>query len=200
MKTITTTTNVFTFEELSEEAKEKARDWYRSVDDFDFSAECIIDGAKAIGALMGITIDKVLYSGFSSQGDGACFEGNYAYKKGSVKAVKEYAPQDEELHKIAEGLQELQRKAFYRLNATIEHSGRYYHENCTSIEVRDSAHQYDDIVSAWNEGIIKDFLRSFMQWIYSQLEKEYWYQNSDEVIDENIIANEYEFTKDGGRF
>ena len=35
MRTITT--NVYTFNELSEDAKEKARDWFRSVDDYDFS-------------------------------------------------------------------------------------------------------------------------------------------------------------------
>ena len=36
-----------------------------------------------------------------------------------------------------------------------------------------------------------------MKWIYRALEKEYEYQNADEQIGENIIANVYDFTEDG---
>ncbi len=42
-------------------------------------------------------------------------------------------------------------------------------------------------------------LRDFADWIYSQLEKEYEYQMSNECVDENIRANEYEFTEEGMR-
>lgn len=41
--------------------------------------------------------------------------------------------------------------------------------------------------------------RDAMQWIYRQLEREYEYQHSDEVVAESIEANEYEFTKEGKR-
>lgn len=197
MRTETTVTEVYTFSELSDEAKERARDWYRSADDFSFHAECVIEDAKAIGALMGITIDKVYYSGFSSQGDGACFEGAYSYKTCALKAIKEYAPKDETLHKIAKRLQDIQKSAFYSLHAKVKHSGHYYHAYCTNIEVYHNDDQYRVVPQ---EDDLKTALRDFMQWIYSQLEKEYWYQNSDEVTDQNIIANEYEFTKDGKIF
>lgn len=40
-------------------------------------------------------------------------------------------------------------------------------------------------------------MRAFADWIYRQLETEYDYQNSDEQVDESIIANEYEFTEEG---
>ena len=40
-------------------------------------------------------------------------------------------------------------------------------------------------------------MRDFAQWIYDGLEAEYEYRQSDEVIDEAMIANEYEFTEDG---
>lgn len=94
-------TKGYTFNELSEEAKEKAREWYRKVEDFSFYAETVIDDAKTIAKLMGININNVYYSGFWSQGHGACFEGTYTYKAGSVKALKDYAPLDTELHAIA---------------------------------------------------------------------------------------------------
>lgn len=47
------------------------------------------------------------------------------------------------------------------------------------------------------ESDLKDNARSFMDWIYKQLETEYEWRNSDGVVAKNIIANEYEFTADG---
>ena len=198
-------TKVYTFDELSDKAKEKAREWYRENDDFSFYAECIIDDAKTIGALMGIDIDKIYFSGFYSQGDGACFEGSYSYKKGSLKAVKSYAPLDIELHKIAGALAKLQKQHFYRLSASVKHRGHYYHEQCTEIDVLRNCEYMFSTSDSYVRGSDSDgaalviLLRDFMQWIYRQLEKEYEYLNSNEVVDENIIANEYEFTEEGER-
>jgi hypothetical protein len=42
-----------------------------------------------------------------------------------------------------------------------------------------------------------EILRLFADWIYDKLEKEYRYQTSDEIVDENIRCNEYEFFKNG---
>ena len=193
MRTIETT--VYQFHELSDEAKEKAREWYRrESDDSDFS-ECVIYDAKECGRIIGIDIDKVYFSGFCLQGDGACFEGSYRYAKGGAKAIRAYAPQDAELHRIADTLQAIQRDNFYRLRANVEHSGHYYHEHCTRIEVEDCENQYRDIGDADKE--VAESLRDFMRWIYRNLEKEYEYQNADEQVDEAITANGYEFTEEG---
>ena len=190
--------NVYSFEELSESAKEKAREWYRNGNlDYEWW-DFVYEDAKTIGALMGIDIDKIYFSGFWSQGDGACFEGYYQYKKGSVKAVKEYAPQDKELHQIAQGLVDLQRCYLYSLTASVSHRGHYYHENCTSFDVYDKRRD-DGIVGEVPEESLKEFLRDFMRWIYKRLENEWEWLNSDEAVDENIIANEYEFDEEGRR-
>lgn len=83
---------VFTFEELTEDAKEKAREWWRNCENENSSfAEYVIDDCKEIASLFGLEIDKIYYSGFYSQGDGACFEGKYGYKKGALKAVQNYS-------------------------------------------------------------------------------------------------------------
>ena len=59
------------FDELSDEAKERAREWYRQGNcDDSFWSECTIDDAKEIGKYMGMNVDKVYFSGFWSQGDG----------------------------------------------------------------------------------------------------------------------------------
>jgi len=81
MKTVTETYNVYSFDELSDKAKNKAMEDYAANLGFSFYAECIIEDAKTIGELMGIDIDNVYYSGFYSQGDGAMFTGGYGYKR-----------------------------------------------------------------------------------------------------------------------
>lgn len=189
---------LFQFDELSEEAKEKARDWYRECiyqDSYDY--EHVYDDAKTIGALMGISIAKIYFSGFASQGDGACFEGSYTYKKGSVKAVKEYAPKDEKIHRIAQELAAIQKRNFYKLEASVVQRGHYMHSGCTSIDVYHSEDRYRDIGEAEEE--VKEALRDFMNWIYRQLESNYDYLMSNESVDENIRDNEYEFLEDGRR-
>lgn len=189
--------HIYKYEELSDDAKEKARDWNRKNDDDNFWSECVIDDAKEVAALMGWEIDKVYYRGFWSQGDGACFEGTLRYNKGCAKLVAAYAPLDKELHRIAKAWQDLQRQNFYALRATVKHRGHYYHEMCTEFDCEDTRHNYGWLQNPEAEDDVEEIARDFMRWIYKRLEAEYEYSVSDEVVAENIIANEYEFTEDG---
>ena len=201
---------VFTFDELSDAAKEKARDWWRgNLDSSDY--DCVIEDTLAISKLMGIDIDNrthegrngknwsepcIWWSGFSSQGDGACFEGHYEYKKGSVKELKAYAPVDERLHRIVEGLFEIQKANFYQLKANVKHRGHYNHAYCTDIDVE----RWDgkDMTDGAEETVTQ-LLRDFMNWIYKQLDEHNEYLYSEEQVDEAILCNEYEFYEDGER-
>lgn len=202
----TVETKVFTFDELSNDAKEKARAWYREgAFDYEWWDE-VYDDAVTIAKLMGIEIEDaprgrtgpaIFFSGFSSQGDGACFEGEYAYAKGSAAKVREHAPKDTELHRIARELADIQRRHLYGLSASVKHRGHYYHEHCTEIDVfnRDGCVTDSDTADA-----IRECLRDFMRWIYRQLEREYEFSSiRDEQVDESIRANEYEFEEDGSR-
>lgn len=194
MRTIEKT--VYQFDELTDGTKEKARDWFReSVFSESYDWEWVYEDAKECGRLMGIEVDKIYFSGFSSQGDGACFEGSYKYRKGAAKAIRQHGPQDTGLHHIADQLQAVQKRHFYRLTASCNHRGHYYHSGCMSVNVDYSGDDYRDIGDAEIE--ITDLLRAFADWIYSQLEAEYDYQISDESVDENIRANQYEFTETG---
>lgn len=206
-------TKVYTFSELNDAAKERARDWYRELvfsDSNDW--EFVYQDAEQVAAMLGIDIAQrtyrtigggasseptIYFSGFCSQGDGACFEGSYAYKPGALKAIKEFAPKDTELHRIAAGLQEVQRRHFYRLVATCTHRGHYSHSGCMAVEVEDRANPYADIGGA--ETDVRDLLRSFADWIYGQLEAEYTWQSADEQVDDAMTANEFEFTEEGER-
>lgn len=207
---------IYQFDELSDSAKETARQWYRDAAQGDnYFAESVIEDAATIADLLGIDLRQsqvklmgggtrmeptIYWSGFWSQGDGACFEGSYSYCKGSVAKVREHAPEDKELHAIADGLAEIQRKYWYKLYAKVTHRGHYQHEMCTEIDVDADqvGDRYQD-VTAEDAETVRELLRDFMRWIYRSLEKEWEYQNSDEVVDETIRANEYTFDEDGNR-
>jgi len=197
-RTITQTQTLYHYDELSDEAKEHARQWWLRDYAFDaHEAEHVIDDAKHVAKLIGIDITDVYYSGFYSQGDGACFEGAYYYAKGATAKVTEYAPEDKALQRVARDLQEAQRPRFYALSARVVHRGHYSHSGCTDIEV------YDNESFAVSEDTetdaIKQALRDFMDWIYQQLEGAYEFAISEENVAENIRINEYEFTEDGDR-
>lgn len=197
----TITRELFTFDELSAEAQAKAIE-----NNYDFNVgdswwyEYPIEDAKMIARLLGFDVENIYFSGFSSQGDGACATGDYSYKKGALKAVKTHAPQDERLHRIAKDLQDAQRRAFYGLACTVKHSGNYSHEYCVNFD----SYQYnrawaseDYTATVEQEESIKEPLRDFMRWIYRQLQNEYDFQTSDESIKDSLIGNAIEFTKDG---
>ena len=198
---------VYKFDELSDTAKEVARDWWRQGALTDDWWDFVYDDAAQIAELIGIDLrtrpvklmgggtryePNIWFSGFASQGDGACFEGDYSYRKGSVKAVKAHAPQDTELHNIVEGLYEVQKRNFYRISCKVSHSGHYYHSGCTEF---DWTHDID--VSSDDHAIVKQLLREFMDWIYKRLEEEHDGMMEDEYVDESIRANDYEFEENG---
>ena len=198
----TVETEVYKFEELDERAQEKARDWYREGNlDYDWW-DFVYDDAEAVASLLGIEMahkhkhtPAIYFSGFSSQGDGACFEGDYAYKRGAPKAVRDYAPQDDDLYELAVRLQKLQAPRFYHLVASTKQHGFYNHSGCMAVDVRNASDWGTCTVD--DEEDITQCLREFADWIYYRLRDEYEYQNADEQVDESIIANEYEFTEDG---
>src|SRR5512135_2350510 len=99
MRTETTTRTLYKFEELSEEAQQKALEKQAEFEGENFEPD--FDWYANIAEAFGLDIRQtrktrmdnthfyaptIYYSGFWSQGDGACFEGSYSYKKGALKA------------------------------------------------------------------------------------------------------------------
>ena len=193
MQTHTITT--YSFVELSEDAQRNAIEklWDLNTG-FDWWYESVLEDAKKVLSMLGVDVDNIYFSGFASQGDGACFTGSYRYKIGAAKAIKAYAPEDEELHRIAGDLQDLQQRNFYGLTASITHRGRYYHEHSVSVDVEhtEGIDMPDDTVES-----VAALLRDLMCWIYRSLSSEYDYLTGEEAIRESIEANDYEFTVEG---
>jgi len=195
-------THVYQFDELSEHAKERAREWMRQgTCDDSYWYESTLEDFTTIAGYLGYAVksDRVFFSGFSSQGDGACFEGTFRSEHLKLDQLIAYAPQDKELARIGKELAGFiqDHPHWY---ATIKHSGRYSHKYETDFSCEELNSDDEDITEVKAEEEFIEISRDLMGWIYRQLEREYDYQMSDEQIDETIRANEYEFTESGTRF
>ena len=210
----TVETVVYTIDELSGDAKEAARCWYRQCGLHDEWHDFVTEDFGTICRILGVTLatapvrlygggtrnePRVFFSGFGNQGDGASFAGRYSHARGAATGIRAHAPRDSELHRIADELQETQRCNFFQLHGTIRQRGRYCNEYSMAIEVeRDSPTRQPPTDDA--ENTVTEALRDLARWLYRQLRSEYEHQTSDDAIDEAIAANELTFTADGRRF
>lgn len=203
-------TKAFTFDELSDDAKERARDWYRESrysDSSDF--DHVIDDFATICDIIGIELRthevklmsgktrrdlNVLYSIGYCQSDYASFEGTYDYKATAPAKIREYAPQDEELHRIADELTEIQVRNAFGLRAEITNRGS---RGYASIEVHDRRNECRDLGDAKHE--VVSLIHDLERWLYRQLRNQSDYIYSDEAVDDSITANEYMFDEEGNR-
>lgn len=164
-------------------------DWWDSIHD-DFNAIC---------KRMGIDLDKrePSFSGFWSQGDGASFTGSFS---GSIadraaEEIRNYAPLDTELHRIADELTLIGR-IYYRAYARIgrPYGNHYCHQytmHVTDLEPLegDADDWANDIHEAVEQGL-QELFRDLAGWLYDVLEREYDHCTSDEEVWESIVANE----------
>ena len=207
-------TTVYTIDELSDAAKENARSWYRNQGLHDDWYDFVYEDFETICKILGVTLatspvrlygggtrDKphLYWTGFWSQGDGASFEGWYGHARGATGAIRAHAPEDTELHRIADALQAVQRKNFWQLNARIQQRGRHCHEYSMTIDVERDSPTWQPMTDG-AEDIVIEALRDLARWLYRQLWQEYEHQTSDETVDEIAAANQWTFTADGTRF
>lgn len=220
-RTVTTTRTVYQFAELSDRAKETARDWWRGVisESIDWAEYVIDQDAPETAALLGIDMNQhpvKLMNGSTvyrpriywslDRSGGVGFDAEYRYQPGALaKLLRDrpatYTDRDgnvqpcetnTELHAIARRLQAAQRPNFYGLTAKIRAGRR---DECSiSVEVFDRE-GYEAAGKAADE--IDAALQDFAHWIYSSLQRELDYRMSDEAVDEDITANTYEFNEDG---
>lgn len=210
-------TKVYTYDELSDEAKEKARDWYRDgALDYDWWDGLYEDFAQRAEEL-GIDLRKnpftlrnepeINFSGFYCQGSGSSFAGTWSADKIQGDKLREECPTETELHRILSELESIA-KEDPGMSATINTGG----DNWINIEVCDGEEaserlneleyesgEYKNLSKTYREreDDLIQTLRDFNHWIYQGLQKEYEWLNADEQVEESIRANKYEFTEDG---
>lgn len=161
-------TKVYTFEELSPEAKEKAREWYREGNDYPYLEEEMNYKAGELLKKAGIkNADySVLYSLSYSQGDGAMIKLTADWKAWRV---------------------------------VVKNSGHYSHERSTTIELtslRTGEYAPVKTVEDFEENVYIPLCIELRDYGYDCID----YEDSDESVDEMLIANDFEFTSEGKQF
>ena len=198
---------VYRFHELSDKAKARARDPYRAQGLRDQWWDFVYEDAVRVANILGISITEksgpspaIYFSGFSSQGDGACFQGGYTPKPGNetTEGIRSECPQDEELHRIADALALLQVSARVqhgqRIEANITTSGSYCHSGTMNV---DATYTEGDSPDPEIAEELQQLIRDFADWIYARLEDEYDWLNSNEHIDEALLDGDNEFEESG---
>lgn len=187
-------TPVFLLSELSAEVQEQAHNYYMMGGIESDYSDITIEETKTKMAIIGLNVEKIYYSGFYAQGDGACFIGTIeAYPKGGLQALIKAYPCDVELHQLAREYVKAMARGFYNVRGSIRHQGFYYHSGCTVFDLYDN----DNAYKAINEDSIIYACRALMDYTYKQLEKDYEYECSFECFQELANCNEWHFTAHG---
>ena len=196
MRTIET--KIYTFNELSDEAKQKAIEkyYYTNVEYHDWSEWIRED---FISQTKDFEVDNVLFSGFHSQGDGAMFEYSSISQELFNEAINSLnIPNYKKSAMIKGGY----------VNAKGNQLGHYFHEkSCNHIfdfETNNCDHDnigdlfYDNSIEL--ESFVTNSYEDIAKELYRSLEKSYEYLTSEESITETLVENEYEFTEEGNIF
>lgn len=213
----------FEFDDLSDKAKERARDKFREHHLNYNWWEHVYDEAKTVAELFGMEIayreerhgarivgsPDIRFNGFHTQGSGACWNGIVHTDKlaGAIERVQQYAPNDNELMLMAQLAEKLYAEiaavhAFNRLCDDETNRDWPEVEIGMNLPVNGNERNWStsitgDDVSNDIEKIADELVDDFGGWIHSQLEDEYEYQMADEQIDAAIDANAMLFDEDG---
>ncbi len=198
IRTETKTFKIYNFEDLNKEAQEKAIEKQREFEYENNDQSWIIHNFEENYLKdLGFSNPKTYYSGFNSQGDGACF----IFDNLDLKTFLEKNKIKSKFPLLYKYNDEIYLRAQHECN-------HYYHEK--TISVYSELDNLDVSCSRQNQVInaIEKQLEAFESWfeewrieeckkIYKELKEDFYYVISDKAIKENIIANEYDFNEDG---
>lgn len=197
----------YTFSQLSDAAKEKARDALRYSEHYLYDEwwDSVYEDAARVATILGLDITErcstangkiyqapaINFSGFSSQGDGACFRGSYRFNSKAVDEISAYCS-NAELVSMATALHTLQLvrrlHGLEPFSAEITTSGNYSHSGAMSVIVNayDINGEDDEALGDLDDEVTQ-IMHDFADWIYKSLETEHDYLMSDEVVDEQLV-------------
>ena len=180
--------NLYTLEELDPAIKEKVLNRHRDIDVdgnwYDFVYEQWIDKLNSLGYKEA----SIHFSGFWSQGDGACFDAKPDLKILRLKKGMKFRPID---HLIRND---------YLYGKIEGYSSHYCHERTRSFQIYDqlaNISKNQSILITELEDLIEKDRLSLCQQIYSDLEKEYEYLTTDEHVAETLIEADFLFQVNG---
>jgi len=219
-------TEVYNFNELSDDAKETAIEKLRETAcQWDDWHEYTLELAKQILQDFGFENPEISYSGFWSQGDGASFTAEYVDAVRLIGILLNPPEPSETISASESGREQFVPYAIQKIGGlpgisarqidwifssddfrnefdikVVRSSFRYCHENTCSVE---SLGYFPESVETYAKELteaIEELRRDLCHLIYRMLEDEYNYQTSDEVLRETAIDCELEFTVDGNPF
>jgi len=189
----TISVKLFSINELSENARQRAIEKYRS--NCDVELDSTVEYIEEILTCLGFESPKIAYSGFCSQGDGLSFVSeNWQYKKGMLDKLGKITQEICFLN-VSKQLQVMAKNTGYKLQFSVKRTSNLYsHENTVQIE----NNPYSDFsLSADQDEILTTLKNCLCRVFYRMLEKDYDYQLSDEYIIENLQANNVMFLSSG---
>lgn len=167
--------------------------------------DCVYADFKADMREVGIYVSHIHFSGFWSQGDGACFEGGFC--SSGVYLDHHHKDQYPMIRKLID--------VGGYIGTDCKHSGRYCHSNSTSFSTdHDTFYRlvecptefHEQIVDTWDRQLedevdafekdVTEQWRSYMDDLYRKLEEEYDYLVSDEAVWEAIESNELDIDEE----
>jgi hypothetical protein len=180
--------------------------WEHLYEEFDRVCKILGIDLDPVGRLRQRQRPDIEFSGFCSQGDGASWSGVYRawhYEAGYMhrvntydlapEGIREYAPRDKELHRIAGELCMLAR-LYYPAYAQVAKSGHYSHAFTMHLShyepLEGDEDDWADEVHRHVEDTLTDLFRDLADWLYARLEQGYNYLTSDEAVWDTIEANE----------
>ncbi|MCB5366963.1 MULTISPECIES: hypothetical protein [Bacillati] len=207
---------VFSYEELSEEAKKCARDWYRSIldRDFSFESQMITENFEIILEKKGYPTEDIEWSLSYCQGDGVAFYGSIQDIDKVAKRLLSEA--DYKLFNLI-----FNDHGLYIDCEIFRNSYGYHYSHYNTMEIELDHEDIDTIVyevyglEEHEEGYenkyidienlldtLEEAIKDDIKEVSKQLEKlgykeiEYYY----EAVEEALITNEYEFLENGKRY
>ena len=172
---------VYSFDELSEAAQERALNAFRCSNvEFNWY-EDTFDTIRTAGKLLGLEIDDIHFDT-----DLYCiFDAHYRYVRGAAKAVRDEFPWADDLHDVERKLQDLQKRHFYSLSCAVTKGRTTNRYRCFRFGEDYECEDLGDIID------------DFAHWARVLLRDEYEWLTSDEAVKEIIIINEHEFDEEG---
>jgi hypothetical protein len=210
---------VYKWEELSQTAKDRARDWYIEGMDYEWW-EGVYESVKEDGYELGFCIDDIRFSGFWSQGDGASWTGQVDVRQW----LEKHGPDSIGVSAWCALIQE----DVVSKHIQVTQSGHYsHHETMGFANVEDHTDEFTDDWQMELTSIFKGMevqhlfdiivtddtcpyknvddlttaiaisAKDYAKDIYVRLREEYEYLCSEEMMIDHFEANDYHFTNEG---
>lgn len=175
MKTITKEYSLYNYDELSQEAQERALNDFRKDNEYFFLSDCMNERLHELlkennikdtndTSRAGTTPTQVMYSLSYSQGDGAMFEGDFEWKGNNI---------------------------------TVNHYGHYHHSNNKQVTFNDFSgeekEQEEEKLAEEFEATYQKICKELERFGYNYIE----YEDSEENFIEMCEANEWTFLSGG---